>query len=146
MSELIAFDAPKNRKKSHNHTSSAPPPSKLSATEQHYTKSIHRSGGASRPPFFDRRELNQILQCYSQKVMSGHWLDYAINHDETGAIFAIYGRVTAVPLFTVHKQGRANKPEQRYQVQSRGKILRSDRSLSAVLKYLEARAPTLIKS
>lgn len=108
-----------------------------------------RSGGGStnkRAEFFNRQELNQILQVYSRRVMSGEWLDYALRWDDSSAAFAIYGEVSNAPLYMVVKRGRVSKRSGgRYQVVSRGKLITSAGTLPEALKVLERSKPELVR-
>lgn len=98
-----------------------------------------------RSEFFNRQELNQILQVYSRRVMSGEWLDYAMRWDDSGAHFAIYGRVANAPLFTIKKRPRGGKRASgRYQVTSRGKVVTIANTLPEVLKVLARSKPELV--
>ena len=93
--------------------------------------------------FFSRAELHAILQLYSRKVMTGEWLDYALGWDERGARFAIFGRVSAFPLYVVLKRNRQAKRERRWQVSGGGRVLAMGRSLEAVLEPLQRARPSL---
>lgn len=95
---------------------------------------------------FDRQELAQILQVYSRKVMDGEWLDYAITTDDRSASFSVYGRVSAVPLFTITKRAKSAKANPGFQIVSRGRVSEKDQPLSAVLKELARGKPRLVKS
>ena len=94
--------------------------------------------------FFDRRELHQILQVYSRKVMAGEWRDYAISGDESGAVFAVYGTASPMPLFRLAKQPGAATRTGRYQVSAGDRILGAKPSLEAALAILERRKPRLV--
>lgn len=108
----------------------------------------YRPGGDStkaKAEFFNRHELNQILQVYSRRVISGEWLDYSLAFDERGAFFSIYGATSSVPLFSVAKRPRQmRKQGGRYQVLSRGRVLKTDMSLDGVLRVLDRRKPKLV--
>lgn len=122
MSEVVTFEAPRRRGRAQS------------------------GGGASNralTEFFDKHELNQILQVYSRKVMSGDWLDYAVSADEQGVVFAIYGRVANVPLYRIRKRP-AGRREDRYEVSSRGRVLKTGKRLDGVLKILNKRKPKLV--
>ncbi len=95
--------------------------------------------------FFDRRELHKILQLYSRKVMAGEWRDYAISGDETGAVFAVYGNASAMPIFRLAKRPGAGRRDERYQISVGERMLDAMPSLEAALAVLERRKPQLVK-
>ena len=75
------------------------------ARRRHYPKAggTHSRGKAE---FFNRHELRDILQSYSHGVIAGDWLDYAVDWTEAGAMFAIYGQVSAVPMYSIFKRSK----------------------------------------
>lgn len=52
---------------------------------------------------FDKRELRQLLNLYSRRVMSGEWRDYAIDFGPKGAVFSVFRRAAELPLFSIWK-------------------------------------------
>ena len=110
----------------------------------------HPKAGGTNPrgktEFFNRQELGEILQSYSRGVIAGDWLDYAVDWNEIGAIFAVYGQVSAVPMYSVVKRGKQGRHLAGYQLLGRGGVLKSDRTLSAILKMLDSRRTALVKS
>jgi len=99
-----------------------------------------------RSEFFNRHELNSILQVYSRRVMAGDWLDYALGWDERGAVFAIYGATSSLPVYSIIKRARqARRNGGRYQVVARGRVLKTDSSLVGALGVLESRRPKLVE-
>lgn len=99
-----------------------------------------------RSEFFNRHELNRILQVYSRRVMSGDWLDYALGWDERGAVFAIYGASSQLPAYSVVKRARhLRRQGGRYQLLARGRVLTTDSSLDGILTVLERRKPKLVE-
>ena len=95
--------------------------------------------------FFDRRELHQILQLYSRKVMAGEWRDYAIGGDDSGAVFAIFGNSSPMPLFRIAKRFRPSKRQARFLVSSGDRVLHIEQTLDAALRLLERRRLRLVE-
>ncbi|MDP6389715.1 MAG: DUF2794 domain-containing protein [Alphaproteobacteria bacterium] len=54
--------------------------------------------------FFNRRELRQLLEIYSRRVMTGEWRDYAIDHQREAAVFSIFRNSFDSPLFAIAKR------------------------------------------
>ena len=99
-----------------------------------------------KPDFFNRQELREILQSYSRGVIAGDWLDYAMDWNESGAVFAVYGQVSAVPMYSILKRSKQGRRPSGYQLLGRGGVLKSDRTLGAILKMLDSRRTALVKS
>lgn len=102
-------------------------------------------GGNLKGPvaFFDRRELDQILQLYSRKVITGEWLDYALGWGEHGAEFAIYGRQSNLPLFRIVKS--RDRRQGRWRISDRSQVLGQLGTLEAALKLLDRRSVKLVR-
>ena len=96
--------------------------------------------------FFNRTELREILQSYSRGVIAGDWLDYAVDWNDGGAVFAIYGNVSALPMYSILKRGKPGRRLEGYQLIGRGGVLKSDRTLAAILKMLDSRRTAIVKS
>jgi hypothetical protein len=103
------------------------------------------NGNRGQAEFFNRHELNKILQVYSRRVMSGEWLDYALGCDERSAVFAIYGGQSNMPVYSVVKRARNTRRQGgRYQVLARGRVLKTAPTLEDVLRLLDRRKPELV--
>ncbi|MBT3532565.1 MAG: DUF2794 domain-containing protein [Rhodospirillaceae bacterium] len=115
------------------------------ARRRHHPKA---GGSQSRgkSDFFNRQELREILQSYSRGVIAGDWLDYAVDWSDGVAMFAVYGQVSAVPMYSIVKRGKQGRRSAGYQLLGRGGVLKSDRTLGAILKLLDSRRTALVKS
>jgi hypothetical protein len=96
--------------------------------------------------FFNRNELDAILQVYSRQVMAGEWLDYAIDHNDRAATFNIYGQASELPLFRVVKLAKSFKKQGRYQVADRHRVLKTAKELDTVLKIIDRSKPRLVQN
>ncbi len=115
--------------------------------ERYSRREAPRPGGGpykGKAEFFDRRELDRILQVYSRKVMAGEWRDYAIGGDDAGAVFAIYGHASPWPLFCIAKRPNSSRRKARFQVSAGTRVLQTAPSLEAVLKVFDRKKPYLV--
>jgi len=64
---------------------------------------LHDYHRRSRPVFFSRAELNQLLALYSRQVARGEWRDYAIDQRDGAALFAVFRHTQECALYTVVK-------------------------------------------
>ncbi len=116
----------------------------LSGVQQiRITANAHKSSKAN-SGFFSRPELDSILQVYSRQVMAGEWRDYAIDHDDQGAVFNIYSQLSAAPLFQIYKRSKISKRFNRFQLSDRHRVLKSSPSLAAILKLIDVSKPRLV--
>ena len=94
---------------------------------EEYRKASHRV-------VFNRQELNQLLSLYSQRVASGEWRDYAIDHLGSAAIFSVFRHTHDSPAYSIAK--RRGGPQRGYEyivLMGREKLSRS-KSLPEALK------------
>src|SRR5436305_12379018 len=83
---------------------------------------------------FDRRELDRILGLYGRKVAAGEWCDYAIDFLKDRAVFSIFRRTCAVPIYRIEKSPRLARRQGTYSVISAtGLIMRRGHELDRVL-------------
>ena len=64
---------------------------------------LHDYRRRSRPVFFSRSELNQLLALYSRQVARGEWRDYAIDQRDGAALFAVFRHTQECALYTIAK-------------------------------------------
>lgn len=95
--------------------------------------------------YFNRQELNQLLQLYSRRVAGGEWRDYAIHHDVAQARFMVFRHRLEGPAFTIVKCAPDQNGKNTYLVASASHPLRHGASLGEVLGVF-ARKLTLVSS
>jgi hypothetical protein len=71
-----------------------------------YRRDAQRRAGRknAKATYFSRLELNSLLSVYSQRVASGEWRDYAIDHRPGLAVFSIFRHTHERPLFAIAKR------------------------------------------
>ncbi len=89
---------------------------------------------------FNRRELDQILRIYGNKVADGEWRDYAIDMLRDRAVFSVFKRAAEVPLYRIEKNPKLARKQGAWCVTNAGgQILKRGHELGAVLRMFEAR-------
>jgi hypothetical protein len=89
---------------------------------------------------FNRRELDQILRIYGNKVADGEWRDYAIDMLRDRAVFSVFKRAAEVPLYRIEKNPKLARKQGAWCVTNAGgQILKRGHELAAVLRMFEAR-------
>ncbi len=88
--------------------------------------------------FFDRLELNRLMNLYGRMVALGEWRDYAIDGLSDAAVFSIYRRASEVPLYRIEKRpALARRQGQWAVINQSGHILKRGHELQQVLKVLD---------
>ncbi len=89
---------------------------------------------------FNRRELDQILRIYGNKVADGEWRDYAIDMLRDRAVFSVFKRAAEVPLYRIEKHPRLARKQGAWCITNAGgQILKRGHELAAVLRIFEAK-------
>jgi Protein of unknown function (DUF2794) len=94
--------------------------------------------------YFNRPELDKLLQLYSRHVARGEWRDYAIDHVAGRAMFSVFRHTHETPLYAIVKYAGGQRPAE-YVVLSGRERLAAGRNLDDVLSLFQKRL-TLVHS
>ena len=123
-------------------------PTHLTVVSTQQPQSARQSGRKSNPPksvFWDRRELDAILNIYGRRVAAGDWRDYAMSGLKDCAVFSVYRRASEMPLYRIEKRPKLRNKQGAYSVISAsGMILKRGHELKQVLKVLEPKQLSLV--
>ena len=100
------------------------------------------ASGAPTPQrvFFDRRELDRLLQLYGFFVAKGDWKDYAIDDLPDRAVFSVFRRAAEAPLYRIEKQPKLARRQGAWAVVSMGgQVLKRGHELEQVLKVFDSK-------
>ncbi|HWF00900.1 MAG TPA: DUF2794 domain-containing protein [Caulobacteraceae bacterium] len=101
---------------------------------------------ASRPVFFDRRELDQLLQLYGRMVSAGHWRDYAIDGLRESAVFSVFRRASESPYYRIEKRPSLAHKQGAWAVIGQGDlVLRRGHELGQVLRFFDRSRFSVVK-
>jgi hypothetical protein len=90
--------------------------------------------------FFDRRELNQLLQLYGRMVAAGHWRDYAIDGLKDAAVFSVFRRASEAPFYRIEKRPALAARQGAWSIHAHGGlIVRRGHDLAQVLRFFDRR-------
>jgi hypothetical protein len=99
----------------------------------------------SEPVYFDRTELDRLLQLYGLFVASGDWRDYAIDGLSDRAVFSVFRRTTEAPLYRIEKQPRLRGRQGMWAVMGAGgQVLKRGHELPAVLRHFDRQKLKLV--
>ena len=88
--------------------------------------------------FFDRRELNRILNVYGRMVAAGHWRDYAIDGLSDAAVFSVFRRSSETPLYRIEKRPSLARRQGAWSVLAHGGlVLKRGHKLDQVLRVFD---------
>ena len=90
--------------------------------------------------FFERRELDALMQLYGRMVAAGVWRDYAIDGLSEAAVFSVFERAAEAPLYRIEKRPALARRQGAWAVIGRGgMVLRRGYELAQVLGVFDTR-------
>jgi Protein of unknown function (DUF2794) len=95
-----------------------------------------KNNNLNKENFFNKKELQEILNIYGSMVSSGEWKDYGIYMSKNIVSFEIYRKATENPLFEIIKNLNY-KQNNKYQLKdSSGVIIKTSDALSSIIKVI----------
>jgi hypothetical protein len=88
--------------------------------------------------FFERRELDRLLNLYGRMVAAGEWRDYGIDGLSDVAIFSVFKRASEAPLYRIEKRPALARRQGAWAVVGQGgHVLRRAHELEQVLRFFD---------
>tara|TARA_B110000438_G_scaffold19499_1_gene17953 strand:+ start:1943 stop:2284 length:342 start_codon:yes stop_codon:yes gene_type:complete len=85
--------------------------------------------------FFNKSELQLILNLYAKMVSSGEWKDYGLNISKKEVSFNVYYRTSDVPVYKITKNLLPRNKNERYQIKnSKDQIIKKSEGLSNLIE------------
>jgi len=95
--------------------------------------------------FFNRQELDAILNVYGRMVAKGEWRDYAMGDTKEQAVFAIFRRASEMPVYRIVKRPKLAKKQGAYAILgATGQVLRRGHDLKVALRYSDKKKFTVV--
>ena len=85
--------------------------------------------------FFNKKELQIILNLYARMVSSGEWKDYGVNISKFEVSFNVYKRTAEFPVYKITKNLKPKSSNDKYLVKdSNGNIIKNSRNLENLIE------------
>ena len=68
-----------------------------------YLKLVINNGNKKKDIFFNKTELQLILNLYAKMVSSGEWKDYGLSISKRDVSFNVYHRTAEFPIYKITK-------------------------------------------
>ena len=99
-----------------------------------HLKLVINNGNKKRDVFFNKIELQLILNLYAKMVSQGHWKDYSLIISKKKVSFCIYKRTSENAAFQISKNFKPNNNNLKYFISdSQGNILRISKDLRKII-------------
>ena len=87
--------------------------------------------------FFNKIELQLILNLYATMVSGGEWKDYGLNISKREVSFNVYHRTSEFPAYKITKNLKPKNENEKYLVKDNtNKILEKSENLESLIKKI----------
>ena len=87
--------------------------------------------------FFNKTELQLILNLYAKMVSGGEWKDYGLNISKKEVSFDVYHRTSEFPVYKITKNLKPKNENEKYLVKDNtNKIIKKSEKLESLIKKI----------
>ena len=102
-----------------------------------HLKLIINNANQKKSIFFDKAELQLILNLYAKMVSSGEWKDYGLSISKKEVSFNVYHRTSEIPAFKITKNLKPKKENEKYLVKNnKNKIINNSENLQSLIRKM----------
>ena len=84
--------------------------------------------------FFDKSELQLILNLYAKMVSTGEWKDYGLSISKREVSFNVYHRTSDIPVYKITKSLKPKNENEKYFIKdSNNKIIKNSENLQNLI-------------
>ena len=100
-------------------------------------KLVINNGNKKRDIFFNKIELQLILNLYAKMVSSGEWKDYGLTISKREVSFNVYYRTSEFPIYRITKNLKPKKENEKYLIKdAQNKIINNSENLQNLIKKI----------
>ena len=87
--------------------------------------------------FFNKTELQLILNLYAKMVSSGEWKDYGLSISKREVSFNVYYRASEFPIYKITKNLKPKNESEKYLIKdTQNKIINNSANLQNLIKKI----------
>jgi len=102
-----------------------------------HLKLVINNGNNKRDVFFNKIELQLILNLYAEMVSSGEWKDYGLTITKREVSFNVYYRTSECPVYRITKNLKPKKENEKYLIKdTQNKIINNSENLQNLIKKI----------
>ena len=102
-----------------------------------HLKLVINNGNKKRDIFFNKIELQLILNLYTKMVSSGEWKDYGLTITKREVSFNVYYRASEFPIYRITKNLKPKKENEKYLIKdAQNKIINNSENLQNLIKKI----------
>ena len=102
-----------------------------------YLNLVIDNKNGKREIFFNKIELQLILNLYAKMVSSGEWKDYGLTITKREVSFNVYYRTSEFPVYRIAKNLKPKSENEKYLIKdAQNKIIKNSENLQNLIKNI----------
>ena len=102
-----------------------------------HLKLVINNGSKKRDIFFNKTELQIILNLYAEMVSGGEWKDYGLSISKKEVSFNVYHRTSEFPAYKITKNLKPKNESEKYLIKdNQNKIINKSENLKNLIKKI----------
>jgi len=102
-----------------------------------YLKLVINNGNKKKDIFFNKTELQLILNLYAKMVSSGEWKDYGLSISKREVSFNVYYRTSEFPAYKITKNLKPKNKNEKYLIKNaQNKIIKNSENLKSLIENI----------
>ena len=102
-----------------------------------HLKLVINNGNKKKDIFFNKTELQLILNLYAKMVSSGEWKDYGLSISKREVSFNVYHRTAGFPIYKITKNLKPKNKNEKYLIKdARNKTINNFENLQSLIKKI----------
>ena len=102
-----------------------------------YLKLVVNNDNKKKIVFFNKTELQIILNLYATMVSDGEWKDYGLSISKREVSFNVYHRTSEFPAYKITKNLKPKSENEKYLIKDNAnKIIKKSQNLESLIKNI----------
>ena len=102
-----------------------------------HLKLVINNGNKKRDVFFNKIELQLILNLYAEMVSGGEWKDYGLTIAKREVSFNVYYRTSEFPIYKITKNLKPKNGNEKYLIKDiKNKMIKKSENLESLIQKI----------
>ena len=102
-----------------------------------HLKLVINNRNVKRDIFFNKKELQLILNLYAEMVSGGEWKDYGLSILKKEVSFNVYHRASEFPVYKITKNLKPKNKNEKYLIKNtNNEIIKKSENLESLIKKI----------
>jgi hypothetical protein len=102
-----------------------------------HLKLVINNENKNRDVFFNKKELQIILNLYAKMVSGGEWKDYGLSISKKEVSFNVYNRTSEFPAYKITKNLKPKNENEKYLIKDgQSRIIHNSENLQNLIKKI----------